>query len=109
MWCEQKESRVKDLIENGQGSKIEGYLTRKEHTFVDQLFLTVGQYHRVDAGEIRVESLLALLEQDCEKYKEFVVWALLLERATVNRFINTLSAQNVIRQLEDYQTETIEV
>ena len=102
LWCEQKEQKIKELIEEGKALTLEGL------TFLDQLSIFVGQYDRVDAGEIRVESFLNLLAQDCEKYKDFVVWSLLLERATVNRWHNSLTAQKVMRLSQGYQTETIE-
>jgi hypothetical protein len=107
LWCEQKEQKIKELIEEGKALTLEG-LTGVKLTFLNQLSVVVGQYHRVDAGEIRVESFLNLLAQDCEKYKDFVVWSLLLERATVNRWHNSLTAQKVIRLSQGYQTETIE-
>jgi hypothetical protein len=107
LWCEQKEQKIKELIEEGKALTLEG-LTGVKLTFLNQLSVVVGQYHRVDAGEIRVESFLDLLAQDCEKYKDFVVWSLLLERATVNRWHNSLTAQKVIRLSQGYQTETIE-
>ena len=107
LWCEQKEQKIKELIEEGKALTLEG-LTGVKLTFLNQLSIFVGQYDRVDAGEIRVESFLDLLAQDCEKYKDFVVWSLLLERATVNRWHNSLTAQKVIRLSQGYQTETIE-
>ena len=107
LWCEQKEQKIKELIKEGKALTLEG-LTGVKLTFLNQLSVVVGQYHRVDAGEIRVESFLNLLAQDCEKYKDFVVWSLLLERATVNRWHNSLTAQKVIRLSQGYQTETIE-
>ena len=91
LWCEQKEQKIKELIEEGKALTLEG-LTGVKLTFLNQLSIFVGQYDRVDAGEIRVESFLDLLAQDCEKYKDFVVWSLLLERATVNRWHNSLTA-----------------
>ena len=107
LWCGQKEQKIKELIEEGKALTLEG-LTGVKLTFLNQLSVVVGQYHRVDAGEIRVESFLDLLAQDCEKYKDFVVWSLLLERATVNRWHNSLTDQKVIRLSQGYQTETIE-
>ena len=107
LWCEQKEQKIKELIEEGKALTLEG-LTGVKLTFLNQLSVVVCQYHLVDSCDIIVESFLDLLAQDCEKYKDFVVWSLLLERATVNRWHNSLTAQKVIRLSQGYQTETIE-